>query len=51
MYRATHSNRTLQSFFFSVNKDDDRYESGTEGDKNILQIVVNGALWLNRRNT
>jgi len=49
MYRTTHLNRTLQSF--SVNKDDDRYESGTEGDKHILQIVANGVLWLNRRNT
>jgi len=51
MYRATHSNCTLQSFFFSINKDDDRYESDTEGDKHILQIVANGALWLNCRDT
>ena len=49
MYRVTHLNRILQNFF--VNKDDDRYESGTEGDKHILQIVANGVLWLNRRNT
>ena len=49
MYRTTHLNRTSQSF--SVNKDDDRYESGTEGDKHILQIVANGVLWLNRSNT
>lgn len=49
MYRATHLSRTLRSF--SVNKDVDRYESGTEGDKHILQIVANGVLWLNRSNT
>lgn len=49
MYRATHLNRTLQNF--PVNKDDDRYESGTEGGKHILQIVANGVLWLNCRNT
>ena len=49
LYRGTHLSGTLQSF--SVNKDVDRYESGTEGDKHILQIVANGVLWLNRRNT
>lgn len=49
MYRVTHLKRTLQNFF--VNEDDDKYESGTEGDKHILEIVANGVLWLNRRNT
>ena len=49
MYRTTHLNRTLQSF--SVNKDDDRYKSSTEGNKHILQIVANGVLWLNCSNT
>ena len=49
VYRTTHLSLTLQNSF--VNKDDDRYESGTEGDRHVLQIVANGVLWLNSSNT
>jgi hypothetical protein len=49
MYRATHLNSILQRFI--ANKDVDRYESSSEGDKHILRIVVNDVLWLNGRNT
>lgn len=55
MYRMTHFNDPLQrkqrKFWFFVNQDDDRYGSGTEGDKHILQIVANGVLWLISSNT
>jgi hypothetical protein len=51
MYHMTHLSRTLPTSFFSVNKDADRYESGIEGNRHILQIVANGVLWLHRRNT
>jgi hypothetical protein len=49
MYRGTHLNCILQDF--SVNKDVDKYKSCAQGDKHILQIVANGVLWLNRKNT